>query len=37
MVHLRGELDPVTGAKVHKRFIQEAERLRQGRSAQPRR
>ena len=28
MVHLRGELDPVTGAKVHKRFIQEAERLR---------
>ncbi len=28
MVHLRGELDPVTGAKVHKRFVQEAERLR---------
>ena len=28
MVHLRGELDPVTGAKVHKRFLQEAERLR---------
>ena len=28
MVHLRGELDPVTGAKVRKRFIQEAERLR---------
>ena len=28
MMHLRGELDPVTGAKVRKRFIQEAERLR---------
>ena len=28
MVHLRGELDPVTGAKVRKRFGQEAERLR---------
>ena len=28
MVHLRGELDPVTGAKVRKRFDQEAERLR---------
>ena len=28
MVHLRGELDPVTAAKVHKRFLQEAERLR---------
>ena len=28
MVHLRGELDPVTGAKVHKRCVQEAERLR---------
>ena len=28
MVHLRGELDPVTGAKVRKRFAQEAERLR---------
>ena len=28
VVHLRGELDPVTGAKVRKRFIQEAERLR---------
>jgi len=28
MVHLRGELDPVTGAKVRKRFTQEAERLR---------
>ncbi len=28
MVHLRGELDPVNGAKVHKRFVQEAERLR---------
>ena len=28
MVHLRGELDPVTGAKVRKRFSQEAERLR---------
>ena len=28
MVHLRGELDPVTGAKVRKRFIQESERLR---------
>ena len=28
MVHLRGELDPVTGAKVRKRFVQEAERLR---------
>ena len=30
MVHLRGELDPVTGAKVHKRFLQESERLRRG-------
>ena len=28
MVNLRGELDPVTGAKVRKRFLQEAERLR---------
>ncbi|MDE0268419.1 MAG: DUF222 domain-containing protein [Acidimicrobiaceae bacterium] len=28
MVHLRGELDPITGAKVRKRFFQEAERLR---------
>ena len=28
MVHLRGELDPVTGTKVRKRFLQEAERLR---------
>ncbi len=28
MVHLRGELDPVTGAKVRKRFLVEAERLR---------
>ena len=28
MVYLRGELDPVTGAKVRKRFVQEAERLR---------
>ena len=28
MVHLRGELDPVTGAKVRKRFLKEAERLR---------
>ena len=28
MVHLRGELDPVTGAKVRKRFVQEVERLR---------
>ena len=28
MVHLRGELDPVTGAKVRKRFLHEAERLR---------
>ncbi len=28
MAHLRGELDPVTGAKVRKRFLQEAERLR---------
>ena len=28
MVHLRGELDPVTGAKMRKRFLQEAERLR---------
>ncbi|MDE0162677.1 MAG: DUF222 domain-containing protein [Acidimicrobiaceae bacterium] len=28
MVCLRGELDPVTGAKVRKRFVQEAERLR---------
>ena len=28
MVHLRGELDPVTGAKVRKRFVQESERLR---------
>ena len=28
MVHLRGELDPATGAKVRKRFDLEAERLR---------
>ena len=28
MVHLRGELDPVAGAKVRRRFLQEAERLR---------
>ena len=28
MVHLRAELDPVAGAKVRKRFLQEAERLR---------
>ncbi len=28
MVHVRGELDPVTGAKVRKRFLQESERLR---------
>ena len=28
MVHLRGELDPVTGAKVRNRFLKEAERLR---------
>ena len=28
MVHLRGELDPVVGAKVRKRFIEQAERLR---------
>ena len=28
MVHLRGELDPMTGAKVRKRFLLEAERLR---------
>ena len=28
MVQLRGELDPVTGAKVRKRFLLEAERLR---------
>ena len=28
MVHLRGELDPVAGAKVRKRFLQETERLR---------
>ena len=28
MVHLYGELDPVTGAKVRKRFLLEAERLR---------
>ena len=28
MVHLRGELDPVTGAKVRKRFLEESERLR---------
>ena len=28
MVHLRGELDPVTGAKVRKRFLKESERLR---------
>ncbi|MCE2512371.1 MAG: DUF222 domain-containing protein [Acidimicrobiia bacterium] len=28
MVHLRGELDPVTGAKVRKRVLLEAERLR---------
>ena len=28
MVHLRAELDPVTGAKLHKRILKEAERLR---------
>ena len=28
MVHLRGELDPVAGAKVRKRFLLEVERLR---------
>ena len=28
MVHLRGELDPIAGAKVRKRFLLEAERLR---------
>ena len=28
MVRLYGELDPVTGAKVHKRLLKEAERLR---------
>ena len=28
MVHLRAELDPVTGAKMHKRLLKEAERLR---------
>ncbi len=28
MVHLRGELDPVAGARVRKRFLVEAERLR---------
>ena len=28
MVHLRGEFDPVAGAKIHKRLLQEAERLR---------
>ena len=28
MVHLRGELDPVSGAKICKRFLLEAERLR---------
>lgn len=28
MVHLYGELDPVTGAKMHKRLLKEAERLR---------
>ena len=28
MVHLRGELDPVVGAKMRKRFLEEAERLR---------
>ena len=28
MVHFRGELDPVTGAKVRKRFLLESERLR---------
>ncbi len=28
MVHLRGELDPVAGAKMRKRFLLEAERLR---------
>ena len=28
MVHLRGELDPVTSAKVRKRFLKESERLR---------
>ncbi|MCY4422129.1 MAG: DUF222 domain-containing protein, partial [Acidimicrobiaceae bacterium] len=28
MVHLRGELDPVIGAKMHTRLLKEAERLR---------
>jgi len=28
MMHLRGELDPVAGAKLHKRLLKEAERLR---------
>ena len=28
MVHLRGELDPVAGAKLNKRLLKEAERLR---------
>jgi hypothetical protein len=28
MVHLYGELDPVTGARMHKRLLKEAERLR---------
>ncbi len=28
MVHLRGELDPVAGAKIHTRLLKEAERLR---------
>ena len=28
MVHLRGDLDPVVGAKMHTRLLKEAERLR---------
>ena len=34
-VHLRGELDPVTGAKVRKRFLKEAERLRRDDARNP--
>ena len=34
MVHLRGELDPVSGAKIRTRMLKEAERLRRRPAAQ---
>ena len=35
MVHLRGELDPVAGAKLRTRLLKEAERLRRGDLGKP--